>query len=234
MSAPLLLALETASPVSSVALFEGKQLVACYENHQGRQHARIITLLIEHLLSDNQLKVADLSAVAVAKGPGSYTGLRVGVSTAKGLAMAADLPLLSVSSLEALAWRTLLLAEARQARICPMIDARRMEVYTQAYGVQEGRIQALGEAEAKIIDENSYQAELEAGMLIFLGSGAAKCRPVLDQHPNALFLDDLLSTASSMGPALFHKYEQGETENLTTFEPFYLKDFVATKQKKLL
>ncbi len=224
-----ILAIETATDVSSVALFEDGILVSLQENHSNRTHARLVTVMIERLLQDMELKASDLNAVCVARGPGSYTGLRVGVSVAKGLCMALDIPLLSLSSLEALAWSVVDFAAKMDAWICPMIDARRMEVFTQLF---DSQLHSSNEPIALIVEENAFQEELAKGKILFLGDGAAKCEPILGQHPNAIVLGDRVSSAASMGKAAQAKFESGDHEDLVTFEPFYLKEFVATLQKK--
>ncbi|MEM7039637.1 MAG: tRNA (adenosine(37)-N6)-threonylcarbamoyltransferase complex dimerization subunit type 1 TsaB [Bacteroidota bacterium] len=226
---PLILALETATAVSSVALFEGPRLLGHLEYHANKLHAKLITVMVDRLLRDLELKPADLAAIAVAKGPGSYTGLRVGVSTAKGLCMALEKPLMSVGSLEAIALSISDFAQALDARICPMIDARRMEVFCALYDAQGYEIRP---PEAKIIEDGAFAADLEAGKVIFAGDGAAKCRELLADHPNAVFLDQRLSTAAGLGPRLWEDFQNGVEENLVTFEPYYLKDFVATKSTK--
>lgn len=228
---PFILALETATPVSSVAVFEGNAVIASQEYYSAQRHARLITVMIQHLLEDLELSVQDLSAVCVAKGPGSYTGLRVGVSTAKGLCMARDLPLLAVNSLEALAWKVQRIASINQALICPMIDARRMEVYCALY---QPDLSVVEPVHARIIPEQPFDELLKENKIIFLGSGAAKCRETLEASPNAIVLDEQLSSATSMARPAWRRYQEQAFEDLLTFEPFYLKDFVATKPKNLL
>lgn len=224
-----ILAIETATAVSSVALFEDGLLVALQEIHSNRTHARLVTVMIERLLQDLDLRPADLSAVAVAKGPGSYTGLRVGVSVAKGLCMALDIPLLSVGSLEALAMSVTDFAHSIQAWICPMIDARRMEVFTQLFDTQ-GHAQA--EAEAKIMEDDAFADLLAQRKVIFVGDGAEKCRALFAGNANAIVLGARLSSAAYMGAVAHRRLLAGEVEDLVTFEPFYLKEFVATLAKK--
>jgi tRNA threonylcarbamoyladenosine biosynthesis protein TsaB len=227
-----ILAIETATNVSSVALFEDGLLVALQENHANRTHARLVTVMIERLLQDLDLRPTDLSAVAVAKGPGSYTGLRVGVSVAKGLCMALDIPLLSVGSLEALAWSVVDVAQAIEAQICPMIDARRMEVFVQLFDVQG---HATSGAEAKIMEEGAFADILATGKVLFVGDGAEKCRALWADNPQALVLGTRLSSAAYMGAIAHRNLLAGEVEDLVTFEPFYLKEFVATlSTKKIL
>ncbi len=228
---PLILSLDTATEVSSVALFEGEQLVAVQDVYTNKLHAKLITVLIDQLLGNLELTPKDLAAVVVSEGPGSYTGLRVGVSTAKGLAMALNIPLLSVGSLASLAASVTDLAQAIGAKVCPLLDARRMEVYTAVFD-QEGRL--LEETSAKIIEEDAFAELLTTQKVIFLGDGAAKCKEILEQHPNAIVLHDRISSARHSGVIAWRKFQVQEFEDLVTFEPFYLKNFVATISKKKL
>ena len=169
----------------------------------------------------------DCDAVCVSMGPGSYTGLRVGVSTAKGLCFGAGIPLVAITSLETLVWQ----APDRESYryIVPMIDARRMEVYTCVYSSD---IQQLTKIESKVVGPESFASELAAGPVLFIGDGAEKCKDVLN-HPNAHFLQ-CCPKASSMAKAAEAAFEQSRFENLAYFEPFYLKDFVATVPRRKL
>lgn len=232
-----ILAIETATEVSSVALFEDGRLVGLRENHANRTHARLVTVMIDRLLQDLEWTPRDLSAVCVAKGPGSYTGLRVGVSVAKGLCMALDIPLLSVSSLEALAWSVRDVAAAMGAQICPMIDARRMEVYTQAFvvgglGEMAGIPIPENEPHALIVEAGSLEEEFRQSRVILVGDGAAKCAEVFAGQPNAIILGDRLSSAAHLGLVADRHLQVGKFEDLVQFEPFYLKEFVATLSTK--
>lgn len=227
-SGELILALETATGVSSVALYQGASLMGLYEFHTDRLHARLVSVMVDRLLTDLSLEPSALAAVGMGSGPGSYTGLRVGVSVAKGLCMALDIPLLAVNSLEALAWSVQDIARALNARVCSMIDARRMEVYL---GVFDAAIQQQGEIKAEILEPGSFDALLEAGPVVFVGDGVAKALSLLD-HPNAIPLPDRLSTAAGLGRALQGRLRAGLVEDLVLFEPYYLKDFVATQSKK--
>jgi tRNA threonylcarbamoyladenosine biosynthesis protein TsaB len=224
---PLILAMETATGVSSVALFESGKLLGVTNYHADKLHSKMLTVMIDRLLSDLSVKPAELTAVAVAAGPGSYTGLRVGVSTAKGLAMALDKPLLSVGSLQALAHTVADFATAMKARIVPMIDARRMEVFCAVYDADGSELLPV---QAKVMEEGAFADLLAGGPVLFLGDGAAKCAPLLNS-PNAILLSHRLSSATGMGPVIWEKYQRGDFEDLVTFEPFYLKNFVATKPK---
>lgn len=224
-----ILAIETGTNVSSVALIADGKLLALQENHGNRTHAKLITVMIARLLKDLDLKGSDLNAVAVSMGPGSYTGLRVGVSAAKGFCMALDLPLIGVGSLDALASGVSDFANAIDADICAMIDARRMEVFCQIFDANH---HALTEPEAKIIEEDAFKAALDTKKLIFVGDGAEKCREILEKHPNAIVLGNRIASAALLSKIATSKYHAGDFENLITFEPYYLKNFVATISKK--
>lgn len=224
----LILALETATGVSSVALFQGAALMGLYEFHTDKLHARLVSVMVDRLLTDLGLQPSALAAVGMGAGPGSYTGLRVGVSVAKGLCMALDIPLLAVNSLEALAWSVQDVAAALDARVCCMIDARRMEVYL---GTFDAQMQQQGEIKAEILEPGSFDALLEGGRVVFVGDGVAKALPLL-QHPHAITLPGRCSSAAGMGKALLRRLRAGLHEDLVLFEPYYLKDFVATQSKK--
>lgn len=226
---PLILAIESATGVSSVALFEADRLLGVVDLHANRLHAKLVTVLVERLLSDLSVGMSEVAAIAVAAGPGSYTGLRVGVSIAKGLAMALDKPLLSVGSLEALATSVQDMATALDAWICPMIDARRMEVFCAIY---DAELMEMQPTEAKIIEEDAFADQLRERRILFVGDGAAKCKAILTaQSSHAIVLEKRLSSAAGMGEIAWKKYLAGDFEDLVTFEPFYLKNFVATKPK---
>ena len=228
-SAPLFLSIETATAVSSVALFREKRLIGTKEIREGNTHAQLITVIIGELLSSCDVKPADLSAVAVSKGPGSYTGLRVGVSAAKGLCFALGLPLIGYGTLDALAQHVFSIEGDAPDFIIPMIDARRMEVYTQVF---DGKCLPLGAPTNLIIEENAFHEWLEKGKVLFVGDGVAKCKSLLEKNPNAIIREDLLCTSTITGELIYSRFTESDFEDLVTFEPFYLKDFVATKQKK--
>ncbi|MEM7656114.1 MAG: tRNA (adenosine(37)-N6)-threonylcarbamoyltransferase complex dimerization subunit type 1 TsaB [Bacteroidota bacterium] len=228
---PYVLAIHTATPIGSVAVFAQDQLMGHIEIRQEKSHAKRLTPMIQDLLKQTGIQKQALSAIAVIKGPGSYTGLRVGVSTAKGLCMALGLPLLSVDSLVALASQVQALAQQLQARICPLIDARRMEVYTAMY---DSQLAPFSPIQAKILDDAFFQEHLAQQRVIFLGNGTQKSLPIFEAHANALLLPNALSSASSIGGLLWQKYQSNQVEDLLTFEPYYLKDFVATKPKNRL
>ena len=226
-----IIALDTATQTSSVGLFNHNQLMGIIEYTGYKQHARLLMPMIKTLLTDFGVPRSEIGAVAVGKGPGSYTGLRVGVSTAKGLAMSLECPLLSFNSLDSLALQATDLAEALDAWICPMIDARRMEVYTSLYDAT-GKVQK--ETHALVVDEQSFSELLQERKIIFLGDATQKIAPLFRNYKNAIFLLDKTNSVRALGSLLTEKLSAQQFENLVTFEPYYLKEFVATKAKNPL
>ena len=241
-----ILLLETATARLSVALAQDGVVVASRSCDEPRQQASLTAPLVKEVLDSMGLTMQDCQAVCVSKGPGSYTGLRVGVSTAKGLAFGAGIPLLSMGTLDVLVAGvgdtlgppglgmtgtegtvTPSEASASPGLIVPMIDARRMEVYTAVYG-PDGRPRTP--VEAKVIGPESFAEELTAGPVLFVGDGALKCREVLT-HPNARFRE-AWPFAGDMAAAAEAAYNEKRFEDLAYFEPFYLKDFIATVSKK--
>lgn len=224
----LILCIETATKSCSVALVKEGVVLARREEVSDRySHAEQLTLFIEAVLQEQEKSMKDLAAVAVSKGPGSYTGLRIGVSTAKGLCYALDIPLMAISTLEAM-------AKGMQSKevadlYCPMIDARRMEVYCALYAA-EGQ---QSEIAAKVIDEDSFKDVLEKKSILFFGDGADKCQETI-QHQNARFIEQLYPSATDMAVLASQAYAQQNFEDVAYFEPYYLKDFVAGKPKKLV
>lgn len=222
----LILSIETATQVCSVALAKDNEVLGLKESTKKNSHAEIVTVFIDELIKENNISFGDLDAIAVSKGPGSYTGLRIGVSTAKGMCYALDIPLISVNTLQSLAFGGSLNfrhESALSALFCPMIDARRMEVYCAFY---DENINEIRETRAEIIESNSFQTYLEKNQVIFFGDGADKCKEVI-QHPNAVFLDDVYPSASNLMRIAFDKFKKQQFEDVAYFEPFYLKDFVA-------
>lgn len=226
-----ILHIETSTAVCSVALSSDGQVIDQYADLSGANHAEKLPEFFDQALSFADSHALPLDAVAVSSGPGSYTGLRIGVSLAKGVCMARDLKLISVPTLQLLAVPLLLHEEIEpDALLCPMIDARRMEVYAAIY---DRRLKMLREASADVVDENTYSQWLEDHTVYFFGNGAAKCKTVI-AHPNARFIDDIHPLAKWMMPIAERKLLQGETEDVAYFTPFYLKDFVAKQAKKLI
>ena len=225
-----ILHIETATQVCSVALSANGILLQLLESCEKNSHSATVTNFIDRVMKSAGMAFKELDAVAVSKGPGSYTGLRIGVSTAKGICYAVDKPLIAVGTLLSMAAGVREGLESRgfPTLLCPMIDARRMEVYCALYDA-EGH--ELREVMAEIIDENSFGSELERDRIIFGGEGAEKCREVLGSRPNAAFLDGFKASARYMQGLAAGKFEKQEFGNLAYFEPFYLKDFVAGKPR---
>jgi len=222
----LILSIETAISVCSVALHRDGKLVGSLELHQDNVHAQKLMPVIKALLDQSGIGTGELEAIAISAGPGSYTGLRIGVSTAKGLAYAHDLPLIAVDTLEALAYRTKEIVEPDDY-IIPLIDARRMEVYQK---VLNGRMEEVSPLEPLIIDEQSFSKYLDKGKVYFLGDAVFKLQSELT-HPNARFLS-LINSALSIGALAYKKYEKKDFVDLAYFEPNYLKEFRVITSKK--
>ena len=226
----LILLLETATTVCSAALARDGQVLALREYHEGYSHAEKLTVFITEILKEAGVSLSQLDAVAVSGGPGSYTGLRIGVSTAKGLCYALDKPLLAVSTLKAMAWNLLHSSFSiphSSFRVCPMIDARRMEVYCAVYRPD---LSVELPVQARIIGPDTFRELLENDRVVFFGDGAAKCRDILGAHPHAVFSDEGLPSAAALAAQAEEKYNRKETEDLALYEPFYLKDFVSRGQ----
>jgi tRNA threonylcarbamoyladenosine biosynthesis protein TsaB len=229
-----ILNIETATPLCSVALAIDGRLIAQRETQEEKSHSARLTVYIEEILKEHGLQIKDLQAIAIGKGPGSYTGLRIGVSTAKGLCYGAGIPLIAVGTLrimfncakEVCRERSIPLDE--NTLLCPMIDARRMEVFSCLYTVSGEEKEPIS---AKIIDAITYTSYLQTTKIYFFGSGMDKCRQVLS-HPNAYFLDEIYPHAAALADLSEEKYQEKQFENLAYFEPFYLKEFVATVPKK--
>ncbi|GGF51275.1 tRNA (adenosine(37)-N6)-threonylcarbamoyltransferase complex dimerization subunit type 1 TsaB [Echinicola rosea] len=222
----LILSIETAVSVCSVALHGEKGLIGLLELHQENVHAQKLMPAIKSLLDQAGLESGDLAAVAVSEGPGSYTGLRIGVSTAKGIAYAHQLPLIAVGTLDALASQVLPMVD-HGAFVIPMIDARRMEVYSKVF---DHEMEEKGGLKPVIIEEGSYGEYLEKGKVYFCGDGSTKVRGLID-HPNARFLS-LSNSAASVGNLAMKKYAQKDFVDIAYFEPNYLKEFRVLKSKK--
>lgn len=228
-----ILCIESGTNTCSVALGLGQELLSIRENHEpNNNHAKNLTLFTQQILKEQGLKASDLAAVAVSKGPGSYTGLRIGVSAAKGICYGANIPLIAIGSLNAMAYGALLwlndsMPNLQPNIICPMIDARRMEVYTQQFN-PNGK--SITEVEAKILDEQSFSLVLKSNKVLFLGNGSPKAKDLLKSE-NAYFVDDFLPSARYMIPLATARLNQNEFEDVAYFEPLYLKDFIATVAK---
>jgi tRNA threonylcarbamoyladenosine biosynthesis protein TsaB len=227
----LILNIETATGVCSVALARDGQLLGLKESNTKNSHASVLTLFMDEVIKTADIALSDLDAIAVSEGPGSYTGLRIGVAAAKGLCYALEKPLIGVSTLRAMAIGMVPPVPADQpAHIlyCPMIDARRMEVYCAIFD-EKGK--EIRETRAEIIDENSFMEYLGKNRIVFAGDGSLKCRPLFDKHPNAVFSEDFQASARFMISLSEEKFSQKNFEDLAYFEPYYLKDFIAGKPR---
>ncbi|MFI0489917.1 tRNA (adenosine(37)-N6)-threonylcarbamoyltransferase complex dimerization subunit type 1 TsaB [Flavobacterium sp.] len=221
---PYILNIETATKNCSVALAkEGKTIVCKEIAEEGYSHAERLHVFIEEIIKEAGITFQDLSAIAVSQGPGSYTGLRIGVSAAKGLSFALDIPLIAVDTLQVLASQV----KVSNGFIIPMLDARRMEVYSAIFTTNFEKKRAI---QAEIITENSFEDLQET--LYFVGDCADKCKTVLVKE-NFIFLDEIkYPSAKEMSLLSFEKYQISDTVDVAYFEPYYLKDFMMTVSKK--
>jgi tRNA threonylcarbamoyladenosine biosynthesis protein TsaB len=224
----LILSLETSAKVCSAAIHDSTKLVAHAEIHIGQSHASKLAVLIEEVRKEAGIEFSQLAAVAISSGPGSYTGLRIGTSTAKGLCFALDIPLIAVGSLELLAFQ-MKAHNPQQAHLCPMIDARRMEVYCL---VTDSTLNIVLPTEAKVIDGDSFKEILDKYRVLFFGDGADKCKEQIT-HKNAQFVDGVYAKASQLGFLAFDKLKRNEVEDLVNFEPHYLKEFMIKQPKSI-
>ncbi|MFD1631447.1 tRNA (adenosine(37)-N6)-threonylcarbamoyltransferase complex dimerization subunit type 1 TsaB [Pseudopedobacter beijingensis] len=227
----LILHIETSTTTCSVALSENGSLISKIDKTEKNIHAAELTLFISQILKEAGKDIKQLQAVAVSMGPGSYTGLRIGVSTAKGLCYALDIPLIGVNTLEAMASGFIdrCFSVNKYTLFCPMIDARRMEVYSAVF---DGEKNMVAEVAATIVDENSFSNFLDSHVVYFFGDGAPKCEEVLGLHLNARVLDTYVNSAADMVQIAQQKFEKQQFEDVAYFEPYYLKDYVAGVKKK--
>jgi tRNA threonylcarbamoyladenosine biosynthesis protein TsaB len=244
----LLLSIETSTSTCSVAIHEEGNLIQAIQNETPQSASSQLAVMIHQVLESNKKNPDQLNGVIVAAGPGSYTGLRIGVATAKGICYALQIPLLSVNTLELLAHQfnssffTNALSkpnmaeaspsplergrgEAGEAALCPLLDARRMEVYCM---LLDSNLSILQPAQAKIIDENSFSDQLHNHPIYFFGNGADKCKDIIT-HPDAHFISGIIPSAAKLGELGFKKYKASLFEDVAHFEPLYLKDFMIKK-----
>jgi tRNA threonylcarbamoyladenosine biosynthesis protein TsaB len=229
----MILCLETATPVCSVALCDRTGTISVRESHENKSHATQLTLFIEDLLKEAQISPAELEAVAVSKGPGSYTGLRIGVSVAKGLAYGASVPLIGIDTTRSMFNGVINSANAKygtesNSLFCPMIDAKRMEVYYSLFDTNGEVIKGIS---AEVINERSFYEIPESVKIVFFGDGAVKCRGVTS-HKNSVFDDNFIISAAYMHKTVLEAFDTDHFEDVAYFEPFYLKDFMTTIQRK--
>jgi len=221
----IILNIETTTKNCSVSIAEKGEILAIKELNNGNySHAEVLHPFILDVLKEANLTSDKIDAVAVSKGPGSYTGLRIGVSAAKGLCFALDKPLISIDTLTSLSFSITI----EEGIIVPMLDARRLEVYASVFNEKHQKIR---EIKAEIIDENSFCEYLERNKVYFLGDGSQKCKEIIT-HKNAIFIDAKFPSAQEMAKLSYEKYKISDIENVAYFEPFYLKDFIVIPEKK--
>ena len=245
----LILSIETSTTVCSAALHDNGKLIASKELLTPQSASSQLALIINDLIIDLSISAKDIKAVAVASGPGSYTGLRIGVATAKGFCFALKIPLIAINTLALMAyqlkystpspfspspllanpsaWERGLGGEVSNVLLCPMLDARRMEVYCL---LADSDLNSVEATQAKIINQESFKEWLDKHIIFFFGNGADKCKDLLN-HANARFIDKINPTAAKLGEMAFKKFEKNEFENLSSFEPHYLKEFLVKKPK---
>lgn len=227
-----ILNIETSTNVCSVAVSENGACIFNKEDREGPNHAVLLGVFVEEALSFIDSHAIPLDAVAVSCGPGSYTGLRIGLSMAKGICYGRDVKLIAIPTLELMCVPLLLNEKVAEdnALLCPMLDARRMEVYAQ---ITNTALQTVKETSADIVEANTYDKYLQNNVVYFFGNGADKCKEVIT-HPNARFIEDIVPLAKNMFPLAEKRMAEERFEDVAYFVPFYLKDFVAKEAKKLL
>lgn len=225
----LILGIETSTEICSVALGQNGICIAQKSLPIPNGHASLLHQLVNQTLLESGYTLQNLQALAISIGPGSYTGLRVGVSAVKGFAYALNIPVITINTLQSLSAHFLSLHPETNSLLVPMIDARRMEVYTATYN---SNFEAIQETSAMVIDESSFSELLNNHKVTFFGNGSEKCKDILS-HPNANFYANISCNAGGLIPLAQKAFEAGSFANLAYFEPYYLKDFVGTTPKKL-
>jgi len=231
----LILSIETSENTCSVALSDNYDLIGTLEIADERSHSAMLTVLINDLFQHKKIDIKNLDAVAISKGPGSYTGLRIGVSVAKGISYALNIPIIGLNTLQILCKGMVQSSFFRQLKVndekillCPMLDARRMEVYNAFFNCEA---ELISDINATIIDQGSFKNELESGKVLFFGSGSDKCKDVIE-NSNAIFVEGQKTHSCNMISLAYDAFLQKQFENNAYFEPFYLKNFVATIPKR--
>jgi tRNA threonylcarbamoyladenosine biosynthesis protein TsaB len=229
----MIICLETATNVCSVALCNSAGVISLRESDEPKSHAAMLTSFIEDMLIENGIRARDLDAIAVSKGPGSYTGLRIGVSVAKGIAYAASIPLIGIETTISMFYGMHNILKEKNLSInpslyCPMLDARRMEVY---YALYDSSGNIIKDISAEIVDENFFADIPEKENIIVFGDGSAKCSGVI-KNANVIISDDFRISAAHMHIPVIKAYDSDRLEDVAYFEPFYLKDFITTIPRK--
>lgn len=223
---PIILSIETATTVCSCSLSRDGEILLNRESYKGQSHASLLGVFVNEMMEYARLNNLKIDAIAVSSGPGSYTGLRIGVSEAKGLSYGLGIPMIAIPTAKIMA--SMIRDKADQETLlCPMIDARRMEVYATFFNQQ---LNVVRKTSADIIESDTYDNLLDEHKIVFFGNGSAKCKEV-STHPNAIFIDDVHPLASAMIPLAEEAYAVKDFVDSAYFEPFYLKEFVATTPK---
>lgn len=222
----LILNLETATTNCSVSVAKDGAVIALKEhNTPNYSHSEQLHVFIQEVLAEASVSISELDAIAVSKGPGSYTGLRIGVSAAKGLCFSLDKPLIAIATLQSMAYQ---IKDTNVDFIIPVLDARRMEVYSAVYNAELNQIR---ETEAELIDENSFEKYHSKGKVLLVGSGAKKCKEILQDK--VVYDTTIVPSARELAILSFEKFKAQNFEDIAYFEPYYLKDFVITSKKKV-
>ena len=225
VSLSIILNIETSTKNCSVSVAENGKILSIKELNNGNySHAEVLHPFIHDILKEANIDIKNIDAVAVSKGPGSYTGLRIGVSAAKGFCFAFDKPLISVDTLTSLSHSI----QIDSGYIIPMIDARRMEVYAAVYDSDHLQVRDI---KAEVIEDDSYSYFLNLNKTYFIGDGSQKCKDLI-QHENAIFIDNKFPSSKEMAELSYLKYKKNDIEDVAYFEPFYLKDFIVIPEKK--
>ncbi|MCD7971432.1 MAG: tRNA (adenosine(37)-N6)-threonylcarbamoyltransferase complex dimerization subunit type 1 TsaB [Candidatus Azobacteroides sp.] len=224
---PCILHIETSTEVCSVALSENNQLLFYKESDREMSHSSLLGTYVKEAMETGFTHNKRPDAIAISCGPGSYTGLRIGTSMAKGLCYGLNIPLIAIPTLQVMTYPVIKEGKYSSFLFCPMIDARRMEVYTALY---DKNLSVIEDTTAKIIDENSFRNKLSTNKVVFFGNGAEKCKAIIN-HPNAFFIENIYPLAKNMLSLSKEKFIQKEFMDVAYFEPYYLKDFIATTPK---
>jgi tRNA threonylcarbamoyladenosine biosynthesis protein TsaB len=229
----MILSLETSTSVCSVALHQEGKVISYAEIFVPHAHSDNLSSMLKNVLEQGKCKMTDLQAVAISKGPGSYTGLRIGTSAAKGLCFALDIPLIAINTLKALAAQMqseiYSLIQDENALLCPLLDARREEVYRAIFDNELNEVLAT---EAKVIEKDTFEELLTKQKIVFFGNGAEKTKGLITANEQAIFVPNIENSSLGMGKLAFEKFQKQDFEDLAYFEPFYLKDFIAIKPRK--
>lgn len=223
---PLILSIETATPVCSCSLSLDGEILLNRESYKGQSHASLLGVFVHEMMEYTRKNNLVIDAIAVSSGPGSYTGLRIGVSEAKGLSYGLSIPMIAIPTGRIMASKMRDKVDER-ILLCPMIDARRMEVYTTFF---DRSLKVVRETTADIIENDTYDTLLDKNKIAFFGNGSDKCKEV-STHPNAIFINDVHPLASAMVPVAEEAFAVKDFVDIAYFEPFYLKEFVATTPK---